>query len=246
MIPRRVSRWLGSRPGPIGACASAYREWRWGDPHVRLLRYLCDRGRASIDVGAHAGSYTWFLRRYSGHCIAFEPNPRLVDVLRRRFPTGVDIRNMAVSDQAGHAVLRIPIRAAGLDPGRATIEANNALDDATTGHEEVAVETTTLDMAVQQPVGFIRIDVEGHELNVLRGAERILRQHRPNLILELDNRFNPGIIDATFAHLAERSYHGWFMQAGRILPIGAFQPERDQLTNDPTMYVWNFVFSTDP
>jgi len=246
MIPRPLFRWLLSRPGPLGAHAAAYREWNWGDPHVRLLRSLCDRRRVSIDVGAHAGSYTWFLRRYSAGCIAFEPNPQLAAGLHRRFPTGVDIRNLALSDRPGSAVLRIPIRSSEPDPGRATIEANNRLDGASGIHAEIEAEMVTLDQPVDQPVGFIKIDVEGHELKVLHGGERILVQDQPNMILELEDRYNPGIVATAFAWLGERGYCGWFLQANKMLPISEFDLERHQSAATSANYVWNFVFSTDP
>jgi FkbM family methyltransferase len=246
MIPPPFLRWLASRPGPLGAYGSAYREWRWGDPHVRLLRRLCDPRRASVDVGAHAGSYAWFLRRYSARCIAFEPNPHFAAVMRRRFPAGVDVHNLALSDHPGTAVLRIPIRSAKPDPGRATIEAGNLLSGASGILEEIEVELVTLDRAIDEPVGFIKIDVEGHELKVLQGAVRILREDRPNMIVELEDRFSPGIVAATFAYLGQHGYHGWFRQPRGFLPIGEFVPELHQGDPERPEYAWNFVFSVDP
>jgi FkbM family methyltransferase len=246
MIPRTVSRWLASRPGTVGAHVSAYREWRWGDPCLRLLRSLCDRRRASIDVGANVGSYTWFLRRYSARCIAFEPNPQLAAALLRRFPGGVEVRSQALSDRAGTAVLRIPLCSATPDPGQATIEADNLLSGASAVLDDLEVEIITLDQAIHEPIGFIKIDVEGHELKVLRGAERILAEHRPNMILELEDRHNPGIVAAAFAYLGEQGYRGWFLEAAKAVPISAFDRERHQNTGKPAAWVNNFIFSTDP
>lgn len=246
MIPPAVSRWLAARPGPIGAYASAYREWRWGDPYVRLVRHLCDPRRASIDIGAHAGAYTWFLRHYSGRCIAFEPNPNMAAILRRRFPRGVEVRNVALSDRPGSAVLRIPLLFDRPDPGRATIEVNNLIGEASGLHEAIAVKIVTLDQAVHEPVGFIKIDVEGHELKILHGAEHILGIYQPNIILELEDRHNPGIVSATFAYLCERGYGGWFLQAGSIVPIRDFSAECHQNVARPDTYTNNFVFSADP
>jgi FkbM family methyltransferase len=245
MIPRRVLRWLAEQSGPVGARASAYRDWRWGDPYLRLVRHLCDRRRASVDVGAYVGSYTWFLRRYSTHCIVFEPNPQLAAVLRQRFPVGVDVRILALSDHPGKAILQIPVRSSGPDPGRATIESDNLLTGASAILDEMEVEIVTLDQAIDEPIGFIKIDVEGHELKVLQGAERVLREHQPNMILELEDRHNPGIVAAAFAYLGERGYHGWFLEADRVVPISAFQPERYQNAEHPEWWVNNFAFSTD-
>jgi FkbM family methyltransferase len=237
---------MASRPGPAGAYLSAYREWRWGDPYVRLPRYLCDRRRASIDVGAHAGSYMWYLRHYSARCIAFEPNPQLAAVLRRRFPSGVEIRNQALSGHPGKAVLRSPIRSTKPDPGRATIETDNLLAGASAVLDEIEVEIVTLDQVIREPIGFIKIDVEGHELKVLHGAERVLVEHRPNMILELEDRHNPGIVAAAFAYLGQRGYHWWFLEVGKVVPIDTFAQERHQNPEKPEAWVNNFVFSTDP
>jgi FkbM family methyltransferase len=246
MISPRLVRWLASQPGPVGAAVSAYQVWRWGDPYVRLVRFLCDRRRVSVDIGAHGGMYTWFIRRHSAGCISFEPNPRLAVALRRRFPRGVDVRNLALSDHVGRAVLRVPLRSAGPDPGRATIEPNNVLQDSQGVSETFEVDTVTLDQAVQQSVGFIKIDTEGHELTILRGAERILRHDQPNLILELDDHLNPGIIAATFAHLRERGYHGWFLDRTRVRSIDDLVPVQHTNAALPDTFVNNFVFSTDP
>src|SRR3984885_4727896 len=127
MIPRRVDRMLSDAPGSLGAYYHAYKAYRWGDPYLRLIYALADRSRLAVDVGAHLGDYTFFMRRHAAGCIAFECNPALVAHLRRRFGQSVDIRSDAVSDQQGETVLRIPRSDAGKGLGRATIETNNTL-----------------------------------------------------------------------------------------------------------------------
>jgi FkbM family methyltransferase len=233
---------LSDLRGPAGAHYAAYKEWRWGDFHVKLLAILCDRHRISLDIGAHTGAYTYFLRHHSARCLAFEPNPEMADRLRDRFSVGVEVRAVAVSDKSGLARLRIPKDAL----GRATIEPSNELAD----FSGIEVPIVCLDDVVKDNVGFIKIDVEGHELAVLRGADKIIRRDMPNIITELEERYCAGIVRTAFRHLNERGYHGWFLFGGNVISTADFVPSVHQQLGPRTQsyrpYAWNFIFSPDP
>jgi FkbM family methyltransferase len=231
VIPRFIDRVLSDAPGQVGAYYNAYKTYRWGDPYLRLIASLADRSRLSIDVGAHLGDYTFFMRRHSAGCIAFECNPVLVGHLRRRFGRSVDIRAVAVSDRQGATVLRIPRSDIGL--GRATIEPANGLGEFSQ-IDSVTVQMIRLDDVIKQPVGLIKIDVEGHELAVLRGAERVLTQDKPNLILEIEERHAPGCVAAAFDFLGGLGYRGNYLRDGVLVPV---QPGD---LSGPGL--WNYVF----
>ena len=67
-----------------------------------------------------------------------------------------------------------------------------------------------------RPAGFIKCDVEGHELDVLVGAERVLREDRPVLLVEsVDDRPTAGQTGRVFDHLRGLGYDGWFFEHGR-------------------------------
>lgn len=233
MIPRFLNRALADAPGPIAAYYSAYKAYRWGDPYIRLVASLADRRRLAIDVGAHFGDYTFFMRRHAAGCIAFECNPALTAHLRRTFGRSVEIRAEAVSDRAGTATLRIPTETArGI--GRATIEERNPLAREFAEFHLVTVPTVRLDDVVERPVGLIKVDVEGHELAVLRGAESILQRDRPNLIVELEERHAPGCVAEAFAFLGRLGYRGACLQGGRLQPA----PPDGQAEG-----LWNYVFT---
>src|SRR5260221_9656663 len=91
VIPRFFDRILSDAPGAVGAYYNAYKTYRWGDPYLRLIASLADRSRLAVDVGAHLGDYTFFMRRHAAGCVAFECNPALVSHLRRRFGKSVDL-----------------------------------------------------------------------------------------------------------------------------------------------------------
>ena len=233
MIPRIIDRVLSDAPGAVGVYYNAYKSYRWGDPYIHLIASLADRSRVAVDVGAHLGDYTFFMRRHAVGCIAFECNPALVTHLRRRFGQSVDIRPDAVSDHDGAAVLRIPRSDTGMGLGRATIEKANALNDFS-GVDVVNVHTVRLDDVIEGPVGLIKVDVEGHEMAVLRGARLLLQRDKPNLLVELEERHAPGCVAAAFGLLGGLGYRGYYLRDGELVPV----PPKD-LTGDG---LWNYVF----
>lgn len=233
MIPPFIDRALSSMPGAVGAYYNAYKTYRWGDPYLRIIGAISDRSRLSVDVGAHLGDYTFFMRRHAAACLAFECNPALVAHLKRRFGRSVDIRPDAASDHEGTTTLRIPKSSVGKGLGRATIEANNALADFA-DVDVLSVHTVRLDDVVNRPVGLIKIDVEGHELAVLQGARRILAQDKPNLIVEIEERHAPGCVAAVFEFLSGFGYRGFFLRDGGLVPVPTDTPVGDGL--------WNYVF----
>ena len=233
MIPKSIDGVLLKTSGPVGAFYNAYKTWRWGDPYVRLVASLVDHRRLAIDIGAHLGDYTFFMRRHAAGCVAFECNSMLAAHLRRRFGRSVDIRSDAVSDRAGTTTLRIPRSGSVLNLGRATIETANALPDFSMT-DLVEVTTVRLDDVINRPVGLIKVDVEGHEFAVLRGAVRILTEDRPNLILELEDRHVPGCVAAVSGYLDGFGYQGCVLRDGKLVPVSAADHARTDL--------WNYVF----
>ena len=235
MIPRIVSDFLSQRRGPVGAWYNAYCEYRWGDPCLRLISSLADRKRLAIDVGANVGTYSFFMRRYACRCIAYECNPNLVEMLRYRFGNSIDIRAKAVSDKSGDIELRIPKSNVGHGVGRATIEPKNSLAGNFDGVDEITVRRVTLDDEINEPVGLIKIDVEGHEIAVLRGAQSIIDRDRPTLIIELEDRHNPGCVDSAFSFFAEHNYRIAYLRNRRLTDIDTHSKN---VRNDTVNYIF--------
>jgi len=109
------------------------------------------------------------------------------------------------------------------DPGRSTIESANVLEDpAGSPQVECLVPTLRLDDYGFKSVGFVKIDVEGHELPVLRGAEETLRQCSPTILVELEERHCPGTVKNVSAFLSTLGYDGFFILDGAVVPISQF------------------------
>lgn len=134
-----------------------------------------------IDVGAHTGNFLRHMLRVApeGRHVAFEPVPAFHEQLVKEFP-GVDVRNVALSDEAGTDEFSFFPDLPGLSGFRRTEAARNG--------EPVRLEVRCerLDDALDASYvpSLIKIDVEGAELKVLRGADELLSRHRPLVLLE--------------------------------------------------------------
>ncbi len=174
-------------PGAVSGWARSLRRWPQGQPELQGLVPYIDPHRTAIDVGANAGTYTWFLSRLCRHVYAYEPNPATRWLLTRSAPANVTVFARALSDQCGEAVLRIPRIAGRFANHVGTLRP--VVD--TSACEQIAVSTTRLDDDGLVDVGFLKIDVAGHEQEVLDGAREIMARDQPVLQIVVRPRQNP-------------------------------------------------------
>ncbi len=205
---------------------------------MTLLDVLCEPGALSIDVGAKVGMYTYRIVRHSKAVWAFEPIPELANLLRKQFGRTVRIENVALSDCAGTATLRIPFTPQRTPKyGLSTIDQHNTLDSphvATIREVEVAVRR--LDDFHIANIGFMKIDVEGHELAVVHGARESLLECHPTLLIEANDKYHPGAVQELRTYLEGLDYEGHFVHDGRLNPL------RDVDTPFHDRGIENFVF----
>jgi FkbM family methyltransferase len=245
VLRRRVRQ--ASRRALISVAPRVYwgfRRWRRGDEELelKLLPILCSRERTSIDIGANFGMWTVRMAALSRKCIAFEPIPALGRMLARGFGRSVEVHGAALSDRRGIAKLRVP----DLDTGYATIDPANALRT----HKgrsvaDVEVELATLDDFGLTNVGFVKIDVEGHEEAVLRGAVETIARCRPNFIIEVEDRHNAGSVGRVVSWMAERGYSALVIHDGVMLDLARFDLSAHQAKTRTDRYARNVVFIPD-
>lgn len=190
----------------------ALQSWATGEPELRLIPRLCSRNEYSIDVGANNGVYTWHLARWSAGVVAFEPQPSHAKFLKRAFGRRVRVEQVALSKDAGEATLRVPLQ--DREDGRATIEPQNLLPQFACA--EYTVPCRRLDSYEFGPVGLIKIDVEGHELDVLEGASEILERDHPNLIIEAEERHRIGALESVSVFLKQFGYRPFLFINGTL------------------------------
>jgi FkbM family methyltransferase len=125
---------------------------------------IIDPGRAALDIGVHIGIYARHFAKYAKCVIGFEANPNSAAFAKRSLSGLATIEWVALSSEAGSGLLRIPIEETnGTDlVAFGTISHINKLNGLR--FREVVVPARALDDFNLPAVGFVKIDVKGHEL----------------------------------------------------------------------------------
>jgi len=158
----------------------------WEPDVVNVIRELVQPGWIVVDVGAHIGYYALILAQLvspQGLVYAFEPVASNFHTLEENIKLNqilnVEAINQAVFDRSGHLELSV-LDGAGL-PDHASI-------DGSRGVRSIIVESTSLDDYFAQrdrPINFLKIDVEGAEASVLKGARKLIEADRPSMEIEI-------------------------------------------------------------
>ncbi len=168
--------------------AASFRQVTWNPEEYRAFRAAVASGAVVLDVGANLGAYTMLFGQWvgpGGRVVAFEPAPEARRGLERHVAINglgdrVTVRAEAVSAAAGITRFRAngphgDNRIVGLDAGTLTA-----------GARVLDVATTSIDAFCREHglrPGVIKIDVEGAELDVLKGARDVIAAAGPDLRL---------------------------------------------------------------
>ncbi|MCZ8279271.1 MAG: FkbM family methyltransferase [Acetobacteraceae bacterium] len=207
---------------------------------------LLHRPGTLVDIGAHDGLLTIPLARLPGsRVLAFEPLPsayaRLQAALRAAFgaaPANVECHHLALGDHEGSITLAMPV----LDGVAQEQWASTAKDYAAHVSARVTVERFTVpmrtldDFALTDVTG-IKLDAEGAEYEILRGARETLLRCRPVLTLELEERHRQGSTYAVPAYLDALGYDVFFELKGAWHPMADLDRATMQRASpDPSVF----------
>lgn len=221
------------------------------------IEFLAGRlraGEAAVDIGAHKGGFLYWLRHCvgpSGKVYGFEPQPPLARYLREIVAMqrwdNVTIEEAGVSSRGGEMELFVPAPGGEPSPGATLSPVDRGVP-----HHSVRVPVVALDDYFGRPgaprIAFIKCDCEGHEIEVFRGAARLLRRDRPVLLFECEQRHLPGGTPAAvFDYLKSLGYRGRFFGPDGLAPLEQFRLEIHQRARpgrfwDEKDYYNNFVF----
>ncbi len=218
-----------------------------GEPEVRWLAMLVDRSRASIDVGANNGVYSWWMSRLSLHCYSFEPNPVFEKDINAS-GQNITVSSVALSNTTGVASLFVPS-----DPttGNDLTGLASLRGGGNAAGRTIEVSLAPLDCLELPQIGFIKIDVEGHEIEVLQGARQLIVRDRPNILIEAEERHRTDAIASVVAWFDSMGMVGFYLVGRKNwAPIAQFDRETHQNPNTAgntaaTMnreYLNNFLF----
>ncbi|MGO8873613.1 MAG: FkbM family methyltransferase, partial [Acidimicrobiales bacterium] len=168
---------------PVGLVVPAIAwQFRYLEPELGRLGELVPRDRGAVDAGVWWGPWTWWLARRVPRVDSFEPNLDLVARLESVMPPNVTLHSVALSDRTGEADLWVPSGGTGTE-GRGSLEPAGRIGS---GWRQQPAFTSRLDEFELGDVGFVKIDVEGHEFPVLQGATKLLELQRPTVMVEIE------------------------------------------------------------
>lgn len=164
------------------------------------------QGRVALDIGANLGIYAYALYGMGMKVHAFEPQPACCAVINAwaEGKPSVTVHNTGVGADRGELILNIPVVAGVPVPTRASFQEFE--DESIRLH----VPVVALDSIAIADIAFIKIDVEGFELQVLQGALGLLARSHPVLLVEIDRERHDqesfGVIIRLLSGLGYRSY----------------------------------------
>ena len=187
---------------------------------LKLLPAIVPRDRGAIDVGANRGNYTFFLSRLATRTVAYEPAPPMALFLREAKLPNVEVREVGVSNAPGELTYYAQFNAKG-KPQYNIGHLGGGHPEGKTGIE-IPVKVVRLDDEGLANIGFMKIDVEGHEYEVIDGARGLLARCRPNLLVEiLEGRGDRKAVacNKTVQLLAELGYEPYVFARGALRPL---------------------------
>jgi FkbM family methyltransferase len=215
-----------------------------------------------IDVGAHNGALTLPLAELPGaHVVAFEPLPaafaRLRAAVLQRYgaiPAHVELHQSALGERTGEITLEVPVVGGVVQEQWASTAkdyaAIRAIDPRIEAVRRFRVPLMRLDDLALPDVSAIKLDAEGAEAEVIRGAATTLRRCQPALSIEIEERHRPGSTRAVPGLLEGLGYQGFYEFWGEWRPIEAFDPTCMQRASpspasfevsDPYVFVFYFI-----
>lgn len=193
-------------------------------PDFTVIKRLVQPGDVAIDLGAHVGACTKFLADLvgeSGLVYSVEPFPLNFEILQLNVAklglSNVRLINCAVSDACGTLMMEVPTFA---DFGESFYDARLIPAGVSSSLRNAAVEVRTIDSLFgdrPRPVSFIKCDVEGQELQTLRGARAVLEADVPMLMLEI-SLMNQATHEEVRDLLASYGYREFCFEQGKLRP----------------------------
>ena len=215
------------------------------EKELKIIDRYSDISKTAIDVGVYRGVYTYKLSSLFNKVICFEPNPLIYTYLKKNLTKilkNIEIHNYALSDKTGSAILKIPNRRNSIFSknyeelyrlGAATIHDKNIVEN----YDSFRVETKKLDELVQlNDIGFIKIDVEGHETEVINGSIELIKKNKPTLLVEIEEKHTKKPIEKTINFIKELGYECFQVENDKIKK---FNLRHHSLKNNNFLFIKN-------
>ena len=196
------------------------------EQEIKLVKNFIIPGTDSIDVGVYRGVYSYEMSKYSKNVHSFEPNPILLNHIEKNLKKiikNVNFYNYALSNKNDKVSLRVPIRNKNYNKdnyeeyfqmGRASIHNENKFND----FEVFDVESQKLDnLNFTNKISFIKIDVEGHEVQVIKGSEKTIKNNKPILLVEIEEQYTKKDVNDTLRYINSLGYNSFCFYDNKLI-----------------------------
>jgi FkbM family methyltransferase len=198
------------------------------EKELLILEKIVKKELESVDVGVYRGVYTYSLAKLSKHVHSFEPNPLIFPYLKKNLTNlvkNITLYEFALSNIESEANLNIPERYKTIIKnnyeekyklGYATIHNKNTLENVK--YISHKVKTAKLDNILKnKKIGFIKIDVEGHEMNVLNGSKETIKKNKPNFLIEIEERHSKVKVEETINSINLLGYKSYYTDGVKLM-----------------------------
>lgn len=214
------------------------------DDEIAILENELKKCNRAIDIGANIGIYSYALSKLCKHVESFEPMPECAKMLTAYANSkNITVHNIGLSNKTGNTDLYVPLIRGDskLNIGLASV------NDCGGERECFEIPIQCLDNFNFSNVDFIKIDVEGHELEVIEGALVTIRREKPIILVEIEQRhLATRKIEDVFSYILSLGYNGGFYRKMNFYSLNTFSYEVDQepYLNDinSKSYINNFIF----
>ena len=229
----------------------AYR-FKAKEPEMRIIQKLLkNKHGIAIDIGANRGYYSEFiLRKFRNLQVhSFEPQPQLYNHMKHYLCNydRLKIYNLGISDSKSVLRLNIPNVSTenGVFIGSYLATFQNIDED----HESISIPVNTLDSFGFKNVVFIKIDVEGFEGHVLIGAKETIKNSKPIMLIEIEQRHlnraqDSQTVSNIIDYIKDMGYDCYIIIENKLICVDELEIEKLQRHKDIGTYgyICNFFF----
>jgi len=216
-----------------------YKYAKYRNPELKLIAKIINKDQISIDIGANLGLFTHFMSKSSKHVFAFEPNPYPLRNLKHLVEKNVTVLPIALGNTNGLTEIRIPHHENGWSSNGASLASKTEEPG-----KIIDIQCRKLDSLNLENIGLIKIDVEGFEIEVLKGARETLLKNKPAMIIE-NETVHTEDTNQLFSIMTELGYEKYICNSrGELEKIVDFSVEENQVDakNKDIYYIQNYIF----
>ena len=196
------------------------------EKELEIIERYADRTKDALDIGVYRGVYTYKLSKFFKTVHSFEPNPLLYPYLEKnlnKLIKNLKLYNLALSDKNGETELKLPTRSKSIfndnieelfQLGAATMHPNNDVKN----YKKVPITMRKLDnIRIENKIGFIKIDVEGHEKNVFLGGLETIKRNKPVLLVEIEQKHTNKPVEQTINFIKSYNYNAFIYRNNELI-----------------------------